>query len=1158
MLGSHSTLLCQDCHTSSAALSQDCYNCHTADYTNAPEHLSQNYPKDCTMCHNSNLWTETSFDHAVTNFPLLGVHATTECASCHESGFTGISQVCSDCHKASYDQTTTPNHSAIGLSLLCENCHDSNGWTPSLFKHGSTGFILEGQHNIIECNSCHTSNSNNPPSDCYSCHTNNYNNAPEHLTQSYPTDCTLCHNSTDWKQTSFDHSTTQFPLTGAHITTVCADCHSTGYAGTSTDCNSCHNSDYTGTTNPNHSSLGLATTCQDCHTTNPGWTPATFPVHDNFYVLQGAHASIRNNCSDCHTSGYSNTPNTCFGCHESDYNNTNDPSHSASGFSTDCTECHSQSAWEPSTFDHDNQYFPIYSGEHRGEWNACSDCHEVQSNFSIFTCISCHEHNQSEMNDEHRGINGYSYVSTACYNCHPNGSEDGAFSHSTTGFPLTGAHLASTCADCHVSQAPLSTECISCHNTDYSNAQSPNHSAIGLENTCTECHQTDAWQPSTFEHSTTGFELIGKHSESSCNECHTSSNMVPSDQCNSCHQDAYNNAADHAAQNYPTDCTMCHNSTDWKQTDFNHSTTEFPLLGEHTSASCSSCHESGFAGTTMICSECHKNDFDQSTNPNHGAIGLSLNCEDCHNSNAWTPSLFKHESTGFLLEGQHLSAQCSSCHTSNTESPATDCYSCHTSKYKNAPNHLAQNYPQDCVMCHNTTDWTQADFDHSTTEFPLLDSHISVSCNSCHETAFTGTSKVCGECHKTNYDQSTNPNHGAIGLSLNCEDCHNSNAWTPSLFKHESTGFILEGQHLSAQCSDCHTSNTESPASDCYTCHTDKYNTAPDHLAQSYPKDCSMCHNSTDWKQSDFDHSTTQFPLTGAHSSEACAGCHGNGYAGTSTDCYSCHNDDYINTANPNHVNLSIAVNCQDCHSTDPGWSPALFPNHNDYYLLQGAHSNIRNNCSDCHTNGYNNTPTTCFGCHETDYNNTTNPNHSAASFPTTCSDCHSESAWTPSTFDHDNQYFPIYSGKHRGEWNLCSDCHEVQSNFSQFTCISCHEHNKTETDSHHSGVSGYSYTSSACYDCHPTGKEDDDLAIVGAHDNTSFKLFGTHNELDCMECHTDLSRPPAIKCIRCHEHSAGRNRELHKDVKGFINKDFACVDCHQTGKAIKIMESEQ
>ena len=94
------------------------------------------------------------------------------------------------------------------------------------------------------------------------------------------------------------------------------------------------------------------------------------------------------------------------------------------------------------------------------------------------------------------------------------------------------------------------------------------------------------------------------------------------------------------------------------------------------------------------------------------------------------------------------------------------------------------------------------------------------------------------------------------------------------------------------------------------------------------------------------------------------------------------------------------------------------------------------------------------------------------AQFPTDCTACHSQNTWTPSTFNHDDMYFPIYSGRHEGEWNLCSDCHFNPNNYSLFSCIDCHEHdNQSQVDDDHQGVSGYQYNSNACYDCHPTGE---------------------------------------------------------------------------------------
>ena len=149
------------------------------------------------------------------------------------------------------------------------------------------------------------------------------------------------------------------------------------------------------------------------------------------------------------------------------------------------------------------------------------------------------------------------------------------------------------------------------------------------------------------------------------------------------------------------------------------------------------------------------------------------------------------------------------------------------------------------------------------------------------------------------------------------------------------------------------------------------------------------------------------------------------------------------------------------------------FDIHDNYYVLRGAHLVIKNDCFKCHMGSYSGTPNTCFGCHSTEYNNTTNPNHVSAGFPTACESCHSENAWIPSTWDHDNMYFPIYSGKHRNEWAQCIDCHTTAGVFTTFSCIDCHEHNdKAEVDDDHDKVTGYSYNSSACYSCHPTGEK--------------------------------------------------------------------------------------
>ena len=198
----------------------------------------------------------------------------------------------------------------------------------------------------------------------------------------------------------------------------CTQCHTTGnYSDADPDCVSCHQTDYNSTTDPNHSTSGFSTDCASCHTTNPGWTPATID-HDFFPLTLGHDIQ---DCTQCHTTGnYSDADPDCVSCHQTDFNNTTDPNHNAANFPTDCVACHTTNpGWTPATFDHDGQYFPIYSGKHKDEWNNCVDCHTNTSNYADFSCFKCH--NQSETNKDHSDVNDYSYVSSECLRCHPDG-----------------------------------------------------------------------------------------------------------------------------------------------------------------------------------------------------------------------------------------------------------------------------------------------------------------------------------------------------------------------------------------------------------------------------------------------------------------------------------------------------------------------------------------------------------------------------------------------------------------------------------------------------------------------------------------------------------------------------------------------------------------
>ena len=891
------------------------------------------------------------------------------------------------------------------MKIECNVCHSTESWSvsDSKFDHSTTEFELIGQHQDVSCQSCHTTlKFNEAESDCQSCHVDIHEN-------SVGFDCARCHASNSWIVTDVEeiHRMSRFPLLGTHKIADCNECHESNtllnFKPLGVTCYDCHISDYQATTAPNHIASNYSTDCEECHSINSvSWGGAGI-VHD-FFPLTGGHDI--DDCYSCHQpNSFEGLSQDCNSCHSNDYNNTTNPSHVALGFSTDCQECHNINGWKPATFDHDTRFFPIYSGEHNGEWDECSDCHTNSNDYALFSCLSCHEHNQTDMNDEHSGISGYVYESNACFACHPTGSEDGSFSH-TQAFPLIGSHSNATCSDCHeTSYSSTSSECVACHQANFDNAQNPNHVGAGISQQCEACHTATDWAPSTFSHVSTGFEL----------------------------------------------------------------------LGNHATVDCADCHEGNTTTAVQECSACHQADFDNALNPNHKLAGISLECEVCHSSTDWVPSSFSHATTGFELLGSHATVDCSDCHEGNTNSAVQDCFSCHEDKYNSAKDHLTQKFPVDCQICHNVVSWEETTFEHNTTNFPLTGAHINSDCGSCHIAGYAGTNTECSSCHQTNFDNAQNPNHIISGISLKCEECHSTTNWVPSSFSHATTGYELLGSHATVDCADCHEGNTANAVQDCFSCHENEYNNAQDHLAQNFPIECEMCHNTVTWIETTFNHSTTNFPLTGEHVNSDCSDCHSSGYANTSTECLSCHQIDFDNSTNPNHQSLGLSTDCSICHTTVPGWEPAEFPDHNNYFQLVGAHATIANICIDCHDTGYNNTPIECIGCHETNYNNTNNPSHTAAQFSTECELCHTENAWSPSTFDHDTQYFPIYSGNHQDEWNECFECHTTQNNYSLFSCIDCHEHsNKTEVDDDHNEVNDYVYESTACYDCHPNGDEDD------------------------------------------------------------------------------------
>jgi hypothetical protein len=312
----------------------------------------------------------------------------------------------------------------------------------------------------------------------------------------------------------------------------------------------------------------------------------------------------------------------------------------------------------------------------------------------------------------------------------------------------------------------------------------------------------------------------------------------------------------------------------------------------------------------------------------------------------------------------------------------------------------------------------------------------------------------CELCHGDDLARADSPDHAAQGWTEDCGRCHFPSTWGASGFRHSF--FPLTAGHAGLECNACHTSGSFGPIpADCNSCHADDYAGAPGHASSNFPRTCQQCHNTSSWENATFRHQT--FQLTGGHAGLECNACHTSGSYGTiPSDCFSCHAEEYNGA--PAHVSSNFPRDCRQCHTTST-WAGAAV-NH-DFFPLQGGHAGL--DCSRCHTSGTTGPiPANCYACHRADYEGASN--HASLGFPTSCEQCHTIQRWDGATFRHT---FPL-----RGEHNVsCNVCHPGTT--QTFTCLVCHEHNRTDTDREHREVSGYRYESQACLQCHRNGEGD-------------------------------------------------------------------------------------
>lgn len=597
----------------------------------------------------------------------------------------------------------------------------------------------------------------------------------------------------------------------------------------------------------------------------------------------------------------------------------------------------------------------------------CTTCHELSTGQPTFKCLDCHTEIAWRIKAR-RGLHAAYNIkvgsSLECVTCHSDHNGEDftltkwdlkTFNHAQTGWRLEGKHTGQSCNQCHTPERVSKSEradikvkdltrtflgvspsCITCHQDQHNGQLGPN---------CLQCHNSSDWKTinvGKFDHSLTRYPLTGSHAEVACQQCHTPGpdkqpryTGIAFGNCTDCHSDPHRGG-------FSQTCQACHSTAGWNKISapglnrtFDHSKTKFPLLGRHAEVECVQCHAKGDFKKALPfqkCSDCHWPD------PHQGQFAQrpgGSECSSCHSVDGFRPSKFglkEHEATAYPLQGKHATLRCPQCHLPKGKDAIykikfQHCTDCHDDKH--AGQFTAAPHFNRCENCHTLQRFLPSTFSllrHNATPFGLTGGHVAVPCGDCHQQSKNFKPKptevyhwktlACTSCHADPHQgrfQKLMQQAGLNGKPLECEACHSAASWSElSRFDHSKTGFPLSGAHQTTRCIGCHKSpnstaalinaNFKTAPTKCEACHADIHGTQ---FAKAGVTSCALCHDSTRWKPSLFDHDKeTAFALQGAHRDVRCEACHKliqpvNGkavlfYRPTPKDCSACHGSDVL------------------------------------------------------------------------------------------------------------------------------------------------------------------------------------------------------------------------------------------------------------------------
>ena len=867
------------------------------------------------------------------------------------------------------------------------------------FDHLSTGFVLDGVHRDLPCESCHMDAVfKGTPRACGVCHVtgSRFNATPKTANHILTTNnCGACHDTTSFRPAvHFNH---------AEVLGACVSCHNGVLAQGE------------GKTHP-----ATSQACEACHTVM-SWNPPKTVDHTQIPLA---------------VAGF------CIICHNGVQASGQSPGHIATNL--ECGDCHLSSTWLGASFDHTGIVSGCVSchngtkavgkqGAHMPTSNSCETCHTTGLGTKTPSWTpSLFDHTQMSV--------------TTCQTCH-----SGSVKISTgfvSGQPAN-----------HVPPIPSTIDCGVCHGNNPA-AETWNvlaasiatlHTGLSVNN-CLMCHagQTFAGVPAPYTPMTTS----GVSPTKSTPLAPPHIPIIAGADCSACHGAAYQaggfgpatamSAATHAFVS--TTCDTCH---DTGKSFYVGSGTPLQLRpADHIGASdprmvsgdCSGCHETKDWNSTALpaghmpnpanqpCSVCHTaspNDYTQATLAANSVLhtGISGNCGQCHGNDVTALTWYNNFTPkDALLTPSHIpyltGTDCSSCHSSSTYAAGTfgpmnmtqakhafvptSCNTCHEaglSFYMGAASPALQGRPadhtigqmvapNDCSQCHTTANW-------NSTAMPAghMPNPANQACNVCHtaigstlasyatlasiSVLHTGISGNCGQCHGntttqlTFYNNNDNPKaailtpaHIPYLSGTDCSSCHAAN-YTAGGFGPTN---MTQAKHafVPTTCNACHEAGVSlymgaaSPG---------LQGRPADHTSGQMvaPNDCSLCHNTANWNSTALPAGHMPNPAN-----QACNVCHTAAptdytvlasiavlHTGITTGCNQCHGGTtqltfYNNNDNPKaavltppHIPAFTGTDCSSCHA--PNFVAGGFAPMN---MTQATHAGVGTTCNTCHEAG--------------------------------------------------------------------------------------------------------------------------------------------------------------------------------------------------------------